>query len=45
MFNELLERYPQLDFCKEDIKTAADALINCYENGGKVSKGAKHLLE
>ena len=36
MFNELLERYPQLDFCKDKIKEAAEALINCYENGGKV---------
>ena len=36
MFNELLQRYPVLDFCKEEIKAAADALINCYENGGKV---------
>ena len=36
MFNELLERYPQLDCCKEEIKKAAEAIIACYENGGKV---------
>jgi D-sedoheptulose 7-phosphate isomerase len=36
MFNELLERYPALDCCKEEIKKAAEAIIACYENGGKV---------
>ena len=36
MFNELLKRYPALESCKEEIKNAARAIIDCYENGGKV---------
>ena len=36
MFNELLKRYPALESCKEEIKNAAMAIIDCYENGGKV---------
>ena len=36
MFNELLDRYPALKVCKEEIKNAAEAIIACYENGGKV---------
>ena len=36
MFNELLDRYPALEVCKEEIKNAAEAIIRCYENGGKV---------
>ena len=36
MFNELLKRYPALESCKEEIKNAAEAIIDCYENGGKV---------
>lgn len=36
MLNELLTRYPQLDVCKQDITAATEALIACYEKGGKV---------
>lgn len=36
MFNELMERYPCLSGCGADIQKAADALIACYESGGKV---------
>ena len=36
MLNELLERYPELSVCKDDIESARDALIECYEKGGKV---------
>jgi phosphoheptose isomerase len=36
MSNELLDRYPALEVCKEEIKNAAEAIIACYENGGKV---------
>ena len=36
MFNELLQRYPVLECCKDEIKKAADAIIACYNNGGKV---------
>lgn len=36
MFNELLQRYPCLEACKEEIAKARDALIACYEQDGKV---------
>lgn len=36
MLNELIERYPCLISCKEEIRQAAEALIHCYTNGGKV---------
>ena len=36
MYNELLERYPVLDSCKDEIKRAAEAIVACYEKGGKV---------
>lgn len=36
MLNELLNRYPSLCDCKEEIEKAADAIITCYEKGGKV---------
>ncbi len=36
MLNELMQRYPQLEVCKVDIIKAEKALIECYENGGKV---------
>lgn len=36
MINELMERYPCLSSCKEEIETAAKALIECYKAGGKV---------
>ena len=31
-----MQRYPQLESCKEEIKNAAEAIIDCYKNGGKV---------
>lgn len=36
MLNELMERYPSLTVCKKEIEAAAQAWINCYENGGKL---------
>ena len=36
MLNELLNRYPVLAECKDDIVAARDAIIECYEKGGKV---------
>lgn len=36
MLNELLERYPSLKAIEGDIEAAADAIIECYEKGGKV---------
>lgn len=36
MLNELIERYPCLVSCKEEIRQAAEALINCYAKGRKV---------
>ncbi len=36
MLNELLTRYPQLQGCKDEIRTAADAIIACYQKGGKL---------
>lgn len=36
MINELIERYPQLKNCKDDILSAEERLIECYEKGGKV---------
>ena len=36
MFTELLERYPKLISCKEDILRAREALIRCYEKKGKL---------
>ena len=32
----LLKRYPELEFCSEDIKSALKLIIETYENGGKV---------
>jgi D-sedoheptulose 7-phosphate isomerase len=34
--NELLERYPQLSVVKDDITSAAECLINCFQKGGKL---------
>ena len=34
--NELIERYPKLEPLKNEIALAAETLINCYRNGGKV---------
>ena len=36
MMKELLERYPILTPCEKDIAAVRDALIACYEKGGKV---------
>lgn len=36
MLNELMNRYPQLEVCKDDIVNAVNMIIECYENGGKV---------
>ena len=36
MMNELLTRYPTLTACADEIAAARDALIACYEAGGKV---------
>ena len=36
MLNELLKRHPSLAENKDDITKATDAIISCYENGGKV---------
>ncbi len=36
MLNELLTRYPQLQGCKNEIQTAANAIIACYQKGGKL---------
>ena len=33
---ELVSRYPQLEVVKEEVGQAAESLIRCYENGGKV---------
>lgn len=36
MLNELLNRYPALAVCREEIEKAAQAMISCYEKGGKL---------
>lgn len=36
MLNELFARYPALRACEKEIADARDALIACYEGGGKV---------
>ena len=36
MLNELLNRYPQLAVCTDELKKAAAAMIACYTNGGKL---------
>ncbi len=36
IFKELLERYPCLKNCKEDIYAAFELFYNCYDNGGKI---------
>lgn len=35
-FEVLLNRYPVLQSCKDDIQHAFDMLCKCYKNGGKV---------
>lgn len=32
----LLNRYPELEVCKQDIKKAVDLILDTYKNGGKV---------
>ena len=36
MLSELLNRRPELAECKESIEAALDAIIKCYERGGKL---------
>ena len=36
MLIELLNRYPQLAECQNDLKKATAAMIDCYKNGGKI---------
>ncbi len=36
MLKTLTQRYPILKDIEKDIETAADAIISCYENGGKL---------
>ncbi len=36
MLNELLTRYPQLAACADSLQAATLAMINCYQNGGKI---------
>lgn len=36
MLNELIKRHPVLNEIKDDIAKAAEEMIACYENGGKV---------
>lgn len=36
MLNELMERYPCLAACREQIATADKTIIDTYENGGKL---------
>lgn len=36
IFNELFERYPSLENCREDIYHAYEAMSECFENAGKI---------
>ena len=36
MLNELIDRYPCLESCKEQLLLSVNALIACYTSGGKV---------
>lgn len=36
MINELINRYPSLSVCREDVEKAVNAIISSYENGGKL---------
>ena len=36
VFDELFIRYPVLDVCKCDIENAFNAMVECYDNGGKL---------
>jgi phosphoheptose isomerase len=36
ILNEMISRYPALESCKNDIREACEAVINCYSNQGKI---------
>ena len=36
MWNDLIERRPELAVCEQEIKHALDIIIKCYERGGKL---------
>lgn len=36
IFKELLERYPCLEVCKNEIFSVYEAMVEAYENGGKI---------
>ena len=36
MINTLINEYPKLEICKEDIQAAADILVECFKSGGKL---------
>lgn len=36
IFDELFERYPPLDTCKEDIFKSFEIMTECLDNGGKI---------
>lgn len=36
MINDLIKRYPALEECRADVEKAKNAIIDCYENGGKL---------
>ena len=36
ILNEMISRYPALEYCKNDIREACRAVIDCYSNNGKL---------
>ena len=36
IFNELFERYPSLEICREDIFKSFEIMTECFENSGKL---------
>lgn len=36
IFEELFERYPCLGICKNDIRSAYELFVSCYDGGGKI---------
>lgn len=36
MWNDLTERHPSLDGCRDDIARALEIIMECYERGGKL---------
>ncbi len=36
VLNDMIKRYPALEYCKYDIREACKAVINCYSNHGKL---------